>query len=301
MSGFVVRPELARVEGLTPLHTGKVRDLSSTADGRLVMVASDRVSAYDWVLPTEIPGKGRILTQLSLWWFERLGDLVPDHVLSDVPPRGAPADWAGRTLVCKPLDMVPVECVARGHLAGSGLAEYRADGTVCGVDLPGGLTDGSLLPEPVFTPAVKAGVGEHDENVSYATVADRHGHALAAELRDTTLRLYERGRGIAAERGVILADTKFEFGRDRDGTLVLGDEVLTPDSSRYWPADEWAPGKPQPSFDKQVLRDWLTSEASGWDRASGDPPPALPDNVVEHTLSRYTEIYQRLTGTEPSL
>ncbi|GHD32290.1 phosphoribosylaminoimidazole-succinocarboxamide synthase [Nocardiopsis kunsanensis] len=301
MSGFVTRPEPARVEGLTHLHTGKVRDLYSTADGHLVMVASDRISAYDWVLPTEIPGKGRILTQLSLWWFERLGDLVPDHVVSDVPPEGAPADWAGRTLVCKPLDMVPVECVARGYLAGSGLAEYRAEGTVCGVELPDGLTDGSLLPEPVFTPAVKAEVGEHDENVPYAAVADRHGHALAAELRGTTLRLYERGREIAAERGVILADTKFEFGRDRDGTLVLGDEVLTPDSSRYWPADEWVPGKPQPSFDKQVLRDWLTSRASGWDRASEDPPPALPENVVEHTLSRYTEIHLRLTGSEPSL
>jgi len=197
--------------------------------------------------------------------------------------------------------MVPVECVARGHLAGSGLAEYRDDGTVCGVPLPDGLTDGSLLPAPVFTPAVKAEVGEHDENVSFDAVASVHGTALASELRDITLRLYERGREIAADRGVILADTKFEFGRGQDGSLVLGDEVLTPDSSRYWPADEWVPGKPQPSFDKQVLRDWLTSDASGWDRASETPPPALPDHVVERTLDRYTEIHRRLTGEAPSL
>ena len=301
MSGFVTVPEPVEVPGLTHLHTGKVRDLYSTASGELVMVASDRVSAFDWVLPTEIPGKGRLLTQLSLWWFERLGDLVANHVVSDTPPEGAPADWAGRTLVCERLDMVPVECVARGYLAGSGLAEYRADRTVCGVPLPEGLTDGSELPEAIFTPATKAEVGDHDENVSFEVVADRHGEKLAAELRDLTLRVYGRGRDIARERGVLLADTKFEFGRDTAGELVLADEVFTPDSSRYWPADEWSPGRAQPSFDKQVLRDWLTSPASGWDRASDTPPPELPAEVVQRTLSRYTEIYERLTGTRPVL
>ncbi|MEU0490880.1 phosphoribosylaminoimidazolesuccinocarboxamide synthase [Nocardiopsis sp. NPDC006139] len=301
MSGFVVRPEPARVEGLTHLHTGKVRDLYTTGSGELVMVASDRLSAFDWVLPTEIPGKGRLLTQLSLWWFDRVADLVPNHVVSDVPPQGAPADWAGRTLVCRRLDMVPVECVARGYLTGSGLAEYRVDGTVCGVPLPEGLVDGSELAEPVFTPATKAEVGDHDENVSFETVAARHGAELAGALRDLTLRVYTRGREVARERGVLLADTKFEFGRDADGALVLADEVFTPDSSRYWPADEWAPGGPQPSFDKQVVRDWLTSAESGWDRAADAPPPELPESVVEHTLGRYTEIFRRLTGSEPKL
>ncbi|HJE61025.1 MAG TPA: phosphoribosylaminoimidazolesuccinocarboxamide synthase [Nocardiopsis listeri] len=298
MSGFVTVPEPVRVPGLTHLHTGKVRDLYANASGELVMVASDRVSAFDWVLPTEIPGKGRLLTQLSLWWFERLDDLVPNHVVSDSPPEGAPADWAGRTLVCRRLEMVPVECVARGYLAGSGLAEYRKDRTVCGVPLPEGLTDGSELPEPIFTPATKADVGDHDENVSFDVVARAHGEKLASELRDLTLRVYARGRDIARERGVVLADTKFEFGRTDTGDLVLGDEVFTPDSSRYWPADEWRPGRPQASFDKQVLRDWLTSPASGWDRAADTPPPGLPDDVVERTLSRYMEIYERLTGTE---
>ncbi|WP_116244600.1 phosphoribosylaminoimidazolesuccinocarboxamide synthase [Nocardiopsis sp. FIRDI 009] len=301
MSGFVVQPPHVEVAGLTHLHTGKVRDLYATADGRLVMVASDRVSAYDWVLPTEIPGKGRLLTQLSLWWFDQLADLVPNHVVSDVPPEGAPASWAGRTLVCERLDMVPVECVARGYLAGSGLVEYRADRTVCGVPLPEGLTDGSELPEPIFTPATKAEVGDHDENVPFEVVAERHGAELAAELRDLTLAVYRRGREVARDRGVILADTKFEFGRDSDGRLVLADEVLTPDSSRYWPADAWAPGRPQPSFDKQILRDWLASPASGWDRGADTPPPALPAEVVERTLGRYVEIHERLTGAKPEL
>ena len=301
MSGFVVRPEPVQVEGLTHVHTGKVRDLYTTESGDLVMVASDRFSAFDWVLPTEIPGRGRLLTQLSLWWFDRVADLVPNHVVSDVPPVGAPADWAGRTLVCRRLDMVPVECVARGYLTGSGLAEYRVDGTVCGVALPRGLVDGSELPGAIFTPATKAEVGDHDENVSFEAVAERYGAEQAAELRDLTLRVYTRGREVARERGVLLADTKFEFGRDADGTLMLGDEVFTPDSSRYWPADEWAPGGPQPSFDKQIVRNWLTSPASGWDRASDTPPPALPESVVEHTMDRYMEIFRRLTGSEPAL
>ncbi|GAA1073371.1 phosphoribosylaminoimidazolesuccinocarboxamide synthase [Nocardiopsis composta] len=297
MSGFTVKPEPVQVPGLTHLHTGKVRELYATASGELVMVATDRVSAYDWVLPTEIPDKGRLLTALSLWWFERLADLAPSHVLSDAPPPGAPADWKGRTLVCRRLDMVPVECVARGYLTGSGLAEYREGGAVCGVALPAGLEDGSRLDEPVFTPATKAEVGEHDENVSFEAVSAQVGAELAGELRELTLALYGRGREIAEERGVLLADTKFEFGRDAGGRLVLADEVLTPDSSRFWPAEGWAPGRPQPSYDKQIIRDWLTSAESGWDRAADTPPPPLPDEVVERTRAKYVEVYERLTGT----
>ncbi|MBH1934590.1 phosphoribosylaminoimidazolesuccinocarboxamide synthase [Streptomyces sp. AV19] len=296
MSGFVEKPEPVEVPGLVHLHTGKVRDLYRDGDGRLVMVASDRMSAYDWVLPTEIPDKGRILTQLSLWWFERLTDLVPNHVLSTELPAGAPADWAGRTLVCRPLDMLPVECVARGYLTGSGLAEYEQTRTVCGLALPEGLTDGSELPSPIFTPATKAEVGEHDENVAYEEVARRVGAGTAAELRQTTLAVYDRAREIARGRGIVLADTKFEFGL-ADGALVLADEVLTPDSSRFWPADQWAPGRPQQSFDKQFVRDWLSSPASGWDRHGDTPPPALPEDVVAQTRSRYVEAYERLTLT----
>ncbi|HLU99121.1 MAG TPA: phosphoribosylaminoimidazolesuccinocarboxamide synthase [Thermobifida alba] len=296
MSGFVDTPVPVEVPGLTHLHTGKVRDLYATGSGELVMVASDRVSAFDWVLPTEIPDKGRLLTQLSLWWFDQLSDLVDNHVISDTPPPGAPEDWAGRTLVCRRLDMVPVECVARGYLTGSGLSEYAATGSVCGVPLPGGLVDGSRLDRAIFTPAIKAEVGEHDENVSFDTVAELHGPALAARLRELTLELYERGRAVAEERGILLADTKFEFGRDADGSLVLADEVFTPDSSRFWPKEEWRPGRAQPSFDKQIIRDWLISPASGWDRAAETPPPPLPDDVVEHTRARYVEVFERLTG-----
>ena len=276
----------------THLHSGKVRDLYEAPDGLLLMVASDRISAYDFVLPTPIPDKGRILTQLSLWWFERLADIVPHHVVStDVPP-----EYAGRALLCRRLAMYPVECVARGYLAGSGLAEYLAAGTVCGVPLPAGLVDGSGLPEPVFTPATKAAMGEHDENVTFEQVASTVGSEAAAELRDTTLAVYRRARDIAAERGIVVADTKLELGRDAEGRLVLGDEVLTPDSSRFWPAEQWQPGRPQPSYDKQFVRDWLTSPASGWDRASGEKPPPLPDDVVERTRAKYVEAYERLTG-----
>ncbi|KMO97224.1 phosphoribosylaminoimidazolesuccinocarboxamide synthase [Streptomyces roseus] len=296
MSGFVEKPEPVQVPGLVHLHTGKVRDLYSDGDGNLVMVASDRMSAYDWVLPTEIPDKGRVLTQLSLWWFDQLRDLVPNHVIGTDLPAGAPADWAGRTLVCKSLDMVPVECVARGYLTGSGLAEYEKTRTVCGLALPEGLVDGSELPAPIFTPAAKAAVGEHDENVSYEEVARTTGAETAALLRQTTLAVYGRARDIARERGIILADTKFEFGFDGDGTLVAGDEVLTPDSSRFWPADQWEPGRAQPSYDKQFVRDWLTSPASGWDRRGELPPPALPQEVVEQTSAKYIEAYERLTG-----
>ncbi|MFD4538753.1 phosphoribosylaminoimidazolesuccinocarboxamide synthase [Streptomyces bauhiniae] len=296
MSGFVEKPEPIQVPGLVHLHTGKVRELYRDEAGDLVMVASDRISAYDWVLPTEIPDKGRVLTQLSLWWFDKLRDLAPSHVISTELPKGAPADWAGRTLVCKSLDMVPVECVARGYLTGSGLAEYRESRTVCGLALPEGLVDGSELPGPIFTPATKAEVGEHDENVSYEEVARQVGPETAAQLRQLTLAVYGRARGIARERGIVLADTKFEFGFDGD-TLVLADEVLTPDSSRFWPAETWEPGHAQPSFDKQFVRDWLTGPESGWDRTSEQPPPALPEQVVEATRAKYIEAYERLTGT----
>ncbi|MFD7666377.1 phosphoribosylaminoimidazolesuccinocarboxamide synthase [Streptomyces sp. NPDC059788] len=296
MSGFVEKPEAVEVPGLTHLHTGKVRDLYQNADGDLVMVASDRMSAFDWVLPTEIPDKGRVLTQLSLWWFDQLADLVPHHVLSTELPPGAPADWEGRTTVCTSLAMVPVECVARGYLTGSGLAEYQQTRTVCGLALPEGLTDGSELPAPIFTPATKAAVGEHDENVAYEEVARQIGAETAAQLRQATLAVYGRARDIARERGIILADTKFEFGFDEARQLTLADEVLTPDSSRFWPADAWQPGRPQPSFDKQFVRDWLTSPASGWDRASEQPPPPLPQETVERTRGKYIEAYERLTG-----
>ncbi|MET9493843.1 phosphoribosylaminoimidazolesuccinocarboxamide synthase [Streptomyces sp. NPDC006552] len=297
MSGFVEKPEPVQVPGLVHLHTGKVRELYQNEAGDLIMVASDRLSAFDWVLPTPIPDKGRVLTQLSLWWFDQLADLMPHHVLATEPPAGAPADWAGRTLVCKSLEMVPVECVARGYLTGSGLLEYNETRTVCGLALPHGLEDGSELPAPIFTPATKAEVGEHDENVSYEEVARQVGAETAAQLRQSTLAVYSRARDIARERGIILADTKFEFGFDKEGTLVIADEVLTPDSSRFWPADQWQPGRAQASYDKQFVRDWLTSDASGWDRKSEQPPPALPEEVVAATRAKYIEAFELLTGT----
>jgi phosphoribosylaminoimidazole-succinocarboxamide synthase len=301
VSGFVEKPEPVQVSGLVHLHTGKVRDLYRNEAGDLVMVATDRMSAYDWVLPSPIPDKGKVLTQLSLWWFDQLKDLIPNHVISQELPAGAPADWAGRTLICRSLDMVPVEAVARGYLTGSGLVEYKASRTVCGIALPEGLEDGSELPAPIFTPATKAAVGEHDENVSYEEVVRQVGADTAAALRRATLDVYGRARDIARERGILLADTKFEFGFDKDGTLVLADEVLTPDSSRFWPADQWQPGRAQPSYDKQFVRDWLTSPASGWDRKSEQPPPALPDDVVTATRAKYIEAYELLTGTSWNL
>lgn len=283
---------LPAVAAYTHVHSGKVRDLYELPDGLLLMVASDRISAYDFVLPTEIPDKGRILTALSLWWFERLADLAPNHVVStDVP-----SEFAGRAIVCTRLDMFPVECVARGFLTGSGLADYQATGSVCGVPLPAGLVDGSRLPEAIFTPATKAALGEHDENVSFEHVVGMVGVDAAEELRRLTLAVYERARDVALERGIVVADTKLELGRDADGSTVLADEVLTPDSSRFWPADAWEPGHPQPSYDKQFVRDWLTSPASGWDRSSGEAPPPLPDDVVEKTRAKYVEAYERLTG-----
>lgn len=296
MSGFVEKPEPLQVPGLVHLHTGKVRDLYQNEAGDLVMVASDRISVYDWVVPSDIPDKGRVLTQLSLWWFDVLADLVPNHVLSTDLPDGAPADWEGRTLICKRLRMIDVEAVARGYLTGSGLLEYNEHRTVCGLALPEDLVNGSELPAPIFTPATKAAVGEHDENVSYEEVAREVGAETAALLRRTTLDVYGRARDIARERGIILADTKFEFGFDGDGGLVIADEVLTPDSSRFWPTATWEPGRDQPSYDKQYVRDWLTSPASGWDRKSEQPPPPLPPEVIESTRAKYVEAYELLTG-----
>jgi phosphoribosylaminoimidazole-succinocarboxamide synthase len=278
------------------ISTGKVRDLYRLDDGRLLMVASDRISAFDYVLDSEIPDKGRILTAMSVWWFGRLADLVPSHLLS-ATDEVIPEQWRGRALVCAELEMVPVEAVARGYLAGSGLLDYRRTGAVCGHPLPPGLRDGDRLPEPIFTPATKAAFGEHDENVSIEAVAASVGEATATELERLTLAVYARAADIARDRGIILADTKLEFGR-RPGSaeLVLGDEVLTPDSSRFWPADRWQPGSAQPSYDKQYVRDWLLSPESGWDRASGAKPPALPDAVITQTRARYIEAYEVLTG-----
>jgi len=281
--------------GLTHVHSGKVRDLYRTDDGNLVMVASDRISAFDYVLDSVIPDKGKILLAMSMWWFAQLADVVPNHVISVDDPV-IPLEWRGRALFCRALDMVPVEAVARGYLTGSGLLDYRETGSVCGIALPAGLVDGDKLPEPIFTPASKAALGEHDENVSFEAIAADVGAETAAELRDLTLRIYARAAEISAERGILLADTKLEFGRDSAGALVLGDEVLTPDSSRFWPAEHWQPGRAQPSYDKQYVRDWLLSPESGWDRASGEAPPALPDDVVAATRERYVEAYERLTG-----
>ncbi len=281
---------------MQPVYSGKVRDLYDLSDGTILMVASDRISAYDYVLPTPIPDKGAILTRLSLWWFEQLADLAPNHVLTTDVPDGFGADIHGRAIVCERLDMVAVECVARGYLAGSGLSQYRETGAVCGVRLPPDLVDGSRLPEPIFTPTTKAAVGRHDEPMTYDDVAAQVGADLAARLRDLTLAVYVRAEATARERGIILADTKIELGRRADGTLVIADELLTPDSSRFWPADRWEPGHAQPSFDKQFVRDWLASPASGWDRASREPPPPLPDEIVTRTRSRYVEAYERLTG-----
>ncbi len=288
-------PSAPALAGARHVHSGKVRDLYELTEGphvgKLLMVASDRLSIFDFVLETTIPDKGEILTRTSLWWFDQLADLVPNHIVStDVP-----AEVAGRAVICDNLAMYPVECVARGYLTGSGLLDYNATGEVCGIPLPTGLVDGSRLPAPIFTPATKADLGDHDENVSFDAVVTTVGADLAAELRDLTLAVYGKAEGIARERGIILADTKLEFG-DRDGTMVLADEVLTPDSSRYWPAAEWEPGRAQPSYDKQIVRNWALSPESGWDRASGEAPPPLPPEVIERTRSRYVEAYELLTG-----
>ena len=296
---------MLEIDGAVHLHSGKVRDLYTWGDD-LLMVASDRISAYDFILEPGIPDKGEILTRMSLWWFDQLADVVPNHIIStDVPDA-----VRGRAVICERLDMFPVECVARGYLAGSGLADYDATGAVCGISLPPGLVDGSRLPEPIFTPATKADIGEHDENVDFDHVVATVGAETAEKLRDLTLMVYGRAEEIARDRGIILADTKFEFGAravgappagtlgstSGGGTIVLADEVLTPDSSRFWPADQYAPGHPQPSFDKQFVRNWLVSPESGWDRASNTPPPPLPEHIVEQTRARYIEAYEMLTG-----
>ena len=298
------------LRGWVRVSSGKVRDIYAPADqdapDRLLLVTSDRISAFDCILPTPIPGKGKILNQLAVWWMGRLEDVVENHLLATahdpLDPYSVPEGVEGRAVVAKALRMIPIECVVRGYLTGSGLVEYEKSGTVCGIGLPEGLAEASRLDTPIFTPAAKAELGEHDENITFERAADMVGAELAARLRDTSIALYERARDIAAARGVIIADTKFEFGLDpATGALVLGDEILTPDSSRFWPADEWTPGRPTPSFDKQYLRDWLTSAASGWDRASGAQPPALPDEVAAATGARYVEAFTRLTGEEPKL
>jgi len=269
------------------LHSGKIRDIYAD-DGELIMVASDKVSVYDVVLPTPIPDKGKILTQLSLWWFDRLADIVPNHVISatDVPP-----EWAGRAIRCRRLDMLTVECIARGYLAGLGMGSYQANGSVSGVPLPPGLSEGSRLPEPIFTPTTKATTG-HDEFLTFDDVISQVGADTAAELRRITLEVYRLGAELAADRGVIIADTKLEFGRAPDGSLVLADEVLTSDSSRFWAAAEWQPGRPQRYLDKQFVRDW-SSTITGWDRTP--PGPEIPGPIVEATRARYIELYERIT------
>jgi phosphoribosylaminoimidazole-succinocarboxamide synthase len=269
------------------LHSGKVRDVYADGDD-IILVASDRVSVYDVVLPTAIPGKGEILTQLSLWWFDRLADIVPNHVISvtDVP-----REFAGRAMRCRRLEMLPVECIARGYLAGLGLREYEAAAAVSGIALPPGLAEGSRLPAPIFTPTTKAMVG-HDEFITFDDVTAKVGAALAEELRRATLNVYQRGADLAAERGIIVADTKLEFGLARDGTLVLADELLTPDSSRFWPADRWQPGRPQYALDKQVVRDWAAG--TGWNKRA--PGPKIPADIVLAARARYIEIFERITG-----
>lgn len=272
---------------------GKVRELYAVDDDHLLLVATDRISAYDYVLRTTIPDKGRILTAMSVFWFELLGG--SNHLVAWDDPR-IPESVRGRALLVRRLTMLPVECVARGYLTGSGLADYRRTGGVCGVPLPAGLVEASKLPEPIFTPTTKAEVGQHDEPIDFAGVERTVGADLAARLRAETLSVYQRAAEHAESRGMILADTKFEFGQDASGAVVLADEVLTPDSSRYWAMDGYEAGKVQPAFDKQVVRDWLTSPASGWDRTSGAEPPALPEAVVEQTRARYIEAYERVSG-----
>ena len=290
MSGFGAAgaPPAPTIAGWQHLRTGKVRDLYTNSADEILLVASDRISAFDWVLPTTIPNKGAILTQLSLFWFELLEDIVPNHIISD----DVPTQVVDRAVIVKPLDMFEIECVARGYLTGSGLSEYKENQAVCGNTLPSGLLDGSQLPCNIFTPATKAEIGDHDINIDFESAAKIVGADDAAQLRDLTLSLYETAADFARSRGIILADTKFEFGRDAKGVITLADEVLTPDSSRFWESSTWNPGGAQSSFDKQFVRDFLTN--SGWDKKS--PPPGLPVEIVEKTAARYEEAYFRITG-----
>ncbi|MFL6238302.1 MAG: phosphoribosylaminoimidazolesuccinocarboxamide synthase [Actinomycetes bacterium] len=283
------------------IASGKVREMYAVGDDLILIVATDRISAYDFILPTEIPDKGVVLTQMTLWWLSQLADVVPNHLVtadvSEYPTELAARadDLRGRSMLCRRLSMFPVECVARGYLAGSGWADYAESGAVCGHALPAGLQDGSPLPEPIFTPATKAATG-HDLNISVSEAASLVGRDAAEALERLTLAVYAWAVELARPRGIIIADTKLEFGRDADGAIVLGDEVLTPDSSRFWPTATWAPGGAQPSYDKQYVRDWLTSPASGWDRHSGAQPPLLPDEVVAGSRQKYVEAYEALTG-----
>lgn len=284
--------------GFQHIYSGKVRDLYAPLDGegtprrdQLLLVASDRISAFDYILDTVIPDKGAVLTQLSLWWFEQMESIVPNHVISTEVPEAV----AGRAVLVRSLQMLPVECVARAYLTGGGLREYVASGSVSGVALPTGLVDGSKLPSPIFTPSSKAPDGEHDEPISYDDVVATVGADAAAAARDMTVRILERGNEIASDRGILIADTKVEFGLDADGSMVLADELLTPDSSRFWPAASYEPGHPQQSYDKEFVREWLMSPEADWDRTSGDAPPALPDEVVESTRAKYIEAYEALT------
>ena len=292
MSGFGAAgaPPALQIDGWTHIRTGKVRDLYSNNEGEILLVASDRISAFDWVLPSTIPNKGSILTQLSLFWFELLADIVPKHIVSE----DVPAVVEDRAVIVQPLEMFPIECVARGYLTGSGFTEYQSNKTVCGNNLPEGLLDGSKLPESIFTPATKADVGDHDINIDFDQAVAIVGREIAEDLRATTLKLYDIASDYAASRGIILADTKFEFGTNSKGVITLGDEALTPDSSRFWESSGWTPGSSQPSFDKQFVRDWLTM--SGWDKKS--PPPELPQEIIEKTAARYEEAFERITGNK---
>jgi phosphoribosylaminoimidazole-succinocarboxamide synthase len=286
--GLAGAPPAPPITGWQHMRTGKVRDLYRNSEDEILLVASDRISAFDWVLPSEIPNKGAILTQLSLFWFELLEDIVPNHIVSD----DVPAEVSDRAVIVKPLDMFAIECVARGYLTGSGLTEYKSNQAVCGNSLPAGLVDGSQLPETIFTPATKAEIGDHDINIDFATAAKVVGNADAEQLRDITIKLYDTAAEFANSRGIILADTKFEFGRDVKGVITLGDEALTPDSSRFWEVTSWNPGSSPASFDKQFVRDFLTT--SGWDKKS--PPPELPAEIIEKTAARYEEAFFRITG-----
>ena len=288
---LLMRPELSSYNHLA---AGKVREIYEIDDDNLLMVVSDRISAYDHVLDTEIPDKGRVLTAMTVFFFANID--FPNHLAGPVDDPRIPEEVLGRALVCKKLDMIPFECVARGYLTGSGLAEYQETGTVCGIPLPAGLRESSKLPEPIFTPATKAELGDHDENVPFEAVVEKLGEARANELREATLSIYKQAAALAEEHGLILADTKLEFGIDADGKLVLADEVLTPDSSRYWPSSDYVEGKTQPSFDKQYVRNWLNCPKAGWDRNGMAPPPSLPGSVVEATRERYIEAYERISG-----
>ncbi|KQS00393.1 phosphoribosylaminoimidazole-succinocarboxamide synthase [Williamsia sp. Leaf354] len=286
-----MRPTL---ESYRHVASGKVRELYEIDDDTLLMVSSDRISAFDHILTTPIPDKGRVLTAMSFFWFDTLG--VPNHLAGDATDERIPGSVLGRSMVVRRLPMLPVECVARGYLTGSGLLDYRANGAVCGIALPTGLDEAWQLPEPIFTPASKADIGDHDENIDFDAVVDKVGPDVAQAARALTLDIYTRGVDLARERGIILADTKFEFGTDADGGLVLADEVMTPDSSRYWDAQTYTPGQVQPSFDKQIVRNWLTGPDSGWDKAADGPPPPLPDDVAERTRRRYIDAYERISG-----